>query len=141
MRAFAIVSVSLVLLAGSAHGAAKRVRGPFLLIALPALGTVTWRCEVGTGRYALGFRSFRISATDHLVLSASGRVVRRADVQPGDSLALPFLGRAQELALVQGTGAGTLRASVVVRFDEPKVTPYCYAYLPPRVRVSVGPRR
>ncbi|MDQ5820815.1 MAG: hypothetical protein M3540_05190 [Actinomycetota bacterium] len=141
MRTAATLIVALVLLAGSAHGSAAAVRGPFLLVALPALGTVTWRCEQGTERYALGFRANRASSTAVLRLSTGAGTVRRATVDPGETLRLPYARGTQRLAFVQQTGAGTLRATVTARFGEESAAAYCYAYLPPPVTVGVGPRR
>lgn len=108
-------------------------------MSLPSIGTVTWRCNAGHTRYALGFRAFPVSATDHIRFSG-GRTVRTATVQPGEGVRFPFAGRVHRLEFVQQTGAGTLRASVTVRFDTPKIAPYCYPYLPPGVSVTVSPR-
>lgn len=135
----------------SAPSAASRqtARGPFLLVSLPALGTVTWRCDPAMKPgvapnlpgMALGFRAFVNSATDHIRLHVRGRTITRRVVQPGDSIDLPYVrSRVQHLDLVQQTGAGTLRAFVTVDFVPHGPTTYCYRYLPPRIDVSVKPR-
>ena len=139
------------LIASSTSAARSRPeRGPFLLVALPALGTVTWRCDPsvkpgvapGLAGMALGFHAFRNSATDQVRLRAAGQTIKNRVVQPGDTVRFPYVrSRRQRLEIVQRTGAGTLRASIDVDFAPHGPTTYCYPYLPPRVDVRVGPRR
>lgn len=145
-----VLSAALALSAPAATAEPAKVRGPFLLVTLPALGTVTWRCDParkpglapGLPGLALGFRAFRNSATDHLRLHIGERTILRRVVQPGESVAFPYLrSRVQQLEIVQPTGAGTLRAFVTVSFVSPAVAPYCYPYLPPRLEVRVLSRR
>lgn len=151
-RVAAILLCGLVLLMGSSTSAAspRTERGSFLLVALPALGTVTWRCDPsvtpgvapGLAGMALGFRAFSNSATDHVRLRAAGRTIRNRVVQPGETVEFPYVqATRQRLDFVQQTGAGTLRASVRVDFVPRGATTYCHPYLPPRVDVGVGPRR
>ena len=91
---------------------------------------------------ALGFSAFRNSATDRVRLRAAGRTITARVVQPGDTVRFPYVrSRRQRLEIVQQTGAGTLKASINVDFAPRGPTTYCYPYLPPRVDVSVGPRR
>jgi hypothetical protein len=143
------LAAALTLMASSATATPTRVRGPFLLVSLPSLGTVTWRCDPerrpglapGLPGLALGFRSFRGSATDRLRLRVGNRTILTRVVQPGESVRLPYLrSRVQQLDIVQFTGAGTLRAFVRVNFVTPATATYCYPYLPPRVDVRFGPR-
>jgi len=139
------------LIASSTSAARSRPeRGPFLLVALPALGTVTWRCDPsvkpgvapGLAGMALGFHAFRNSATDQVRLRAAGQTIKNRVVQPGDTVRFPYVrSRRQRLEIVQRTGAGTLRASIDVDFAPHGSTTYCYGYLPPRVDVRVSPRR
>lgn len=145
-----MLSAALAVSASAATAELAEVRGPFLLVALPALGTVTWRCDParrpgaapGLPGLALGFRAFRSSATDRLRFRVGGRTILRRVVQPGESVEFPYLRRrVQQLEIVQPTGAGTLRAVVTVSFVSPAVAPYCYSYLPPRIDVRVLPRR
>jgi hypothetical protein len=115
-------------------------RPSFHLVSLPALGTATWRCGERDGTYGLGFRVFPAYATTELLLVAGGRPVERVGLDPGEAHRFRLLGRSQRLELVQGTGAGTLRATVVVRFEETPVVSQCFAYSPPRLTVRVSPR-
>ena len=87
-----------------------------LLVALPSLGTVTWRCTADEGRYRLGFRVFGNGATTDVRLVVGGRTVSHARVDPGEAPALIAAGLSQRLLLTQFTGAGTLRAVVEVEF-------------------------
>jgi hypothetical protein len=150
-RLVAILLGGLVPLTASSTSAARsrKERGPFLLVALPGLGTVTWRSNPsvtpgvapGLAGTALGFHAFRDSATDHVRLRAAGTIKNRV-VEPGESVLFPYVhATRQRLDFVQQTGAGILRASVRVNFVPHGATTYCYSYLPPRVDVSVGPRR
>jgi hypothetical protein len=148
MRALALITLFLALVgvaAGSQHLTA--VRGPWLLVSLPSLGTVSWRCAPtarpgvapGLPGLALGFTAR--AATTHVQLSVRGRPTSRYVVQPGERPLLPFLrARIQHLRLVQRTGAGTLRAYLRVDFVPDTPTTFCYEYLPPRIRVRVEPR-
>ncbi len=141
--------VALVFAAVDAQAKPEKIRGPFLLVSLPAMGTVTWRCDrtrkpgvaPGLPGLALGFRAFRQSATDYLRLRAAGRLILDRYVQPGQTVRLPFLqSTVQTIEIVQATGAGTLRASVKVNFLPGTTSTYCFPYLPPRVEVRLGPR-
>ena len=143
--------VAFVILTTSAAGALRRhaERGPFLLVSLPALGTVTWRCDPsvkpgvapGLAGMALGFRAFASSATDRLRFRAGRGVDVKRTVQPGRSVHFPFVPfHVQTLDVTQFTEAGTLRAHVLVDFVPQLLSTYCYPYLPPKVTVRVGPR-
>ena len=127
--------------APSSSAASANVRGPFLLVSLPSLGTVTWRCDPARqSGLALGFRAFSAGADLYLRLRAGGRTVLRRQILLGQMIRFPYLqARIQRLDFVQGTKAGTLRASVTVNF-----LPgfgYCWPYFPPRMDVRVLPRR
>jgi hypothetical protein len=141
--ATASVAAAVALAAGALPATSARpaaVRGPFLLTALPALGTVTWRCT-SDHALALGFSAFRASATTRVRLRVGGRVRTSKAIDPGESVRFPFLlARTQRLEFVQFTGAGTLRASVTVDLVPPG-TGWCYGYLPPKTTVRVGPRQ
>ena len=125
------------------------VRGPYLLTTLPALGTVTWRCDPsgpptapGLGAMGLGFRVFEWSATTDVRLRVGDRTVATRRVDPGESARFPYArSRLQQLDFTQRTGAGTLVARVRVDFVPHLLSTYCYPYLPPRVTVNVFPRR
>jgi hypothetical protein len=116
-------------------------RGPFLLVTLPSLGTVTWRCEQTLGRYALGVRLPQSGATTMARLTIGGRVVERVTVDPGEQWRFPASGRVQRLDLTQLTGAGTLQATVTVGFERRPVVSHCFAYSPPNLTVRMTPRR
>lgn len=152
MRRLASISLvaALIVLAPSAMAKPAKARGPFLLVSLPALGTVTWRCDPsmkpgvasGLAAMALGFRTNVASATDRLRFHIRRRTILRRVVQPGESIELPYVrSRVQQLDFVQQTGAGTLRAFVTVDFVPHGPTTYCYGYQPPRISVRVLPRR
>jgi hypothetical protein len=135
------LAVSLIVLAPAASGSSTKVRGPFLLVSLPSLGTMTWRCDPARGPgYALGFRAFPISAEDLLRLHIGRRTIVTRGILPGHGIRLPYLrSRVQQVNLVQGTEAGTLRAFVTVDFV-PHGNVYCYPYFPPKTTVRVLPR-
>ena len=138
----ALASTALLALVVPGAGAeSSRIRGPYLLVSLPAIGTVTWRCDNRRpDAFSLQFSAFAQSATDVVRLRAKGHTVVTKQIHPGQRLQLPFLrARAQRLEIVQATGAGTLRASVVAEFLPGGA--YCFDYLPPRLAVRVGPRR
>ena len=123
------------------------VRGPFLLVTLASLGTVTWRCDparegpaADLPGLALGFRSPSSGATERVRLRAGGRTIVSRVVQPGQRLNLPYLGtRLQQLDVTQEKEAGTLRAFISVDFAPHKATTYCWPYSPPRIDVRLLP--
>lgn len=111
---------ALIVIAPSAMAKPANVRGPFLLVSLSSLGTVTWRCDPSTkpgvapglAAMALGFRADVASATDHVRFHVCHRTILRRVVQPGESIKLPYVrSRVQQLDIVQQTGAGTLEPS------------------------------
>jgi hypothetical protein len=116
---------------------------------LPALGTVTWRCDTtgrptapGLGALGLGFRVQELGATTNVRLPIGRTTLVRRRLQPGQSILFPYArSRLQELELVQQTGAGKLVARMRVDFVPHLLATYCYPYLPPRVTVNVFPRR
>ena len=138
MRPLLIV-VLAVAIGGAAPAAPlghSTARGPFLLVGLPSLGTVSWRCD-GRGHYALGFRVLAHSATTGLRFRA-GTVAKTAIAQPGEPIRFPYVhAHRQRLTVVQGNEVRTLRASVVVYFA-PHYT-YCWSYLVPRINVAIRP--
>ena len=148
MRLCAAAVITIAMLAAGAATprgeSAARLRGPFLLVTLPSLGTVTWTCDVPERypSFALGYRASPRHATTALELRAGGRVVARQRIQPGERVRFPFVRtRRQTLTLVQGTGAGTLTASVAVDFVPGLPVVYCVPYAPPAIRVHVAPRQ
>jgi hypothetical protein len=137
-----LISVSLAIaLAGAAAGE-PGVRGHSnLLVALPGLGSVTWRCGATDGVYGLSYREFWTSATTSVTLHAGRKTVARV-VNPTQLIAFPyFRTRVQRLKFVQTIEPGTLRAVVRVDFGaRPRRYPPCQQYLPPRFVVNVYPR-
>ena len=133
-------SALAALAAGSSSSAPTRQNGPFLLVSLPALGTVTWTCApTRAAPYRLGFNAFRESATDEVRFHVGPRTIERRTVQPGDRV--NFLwerSRLQQLDIVQGIKPGTLRAFVKVRFRAR--FEHCASCMPPRLEVLVLPR-
>jgi hypothetical protein len=135
---------------GAASASVARTRGPFLLVSLPDLGTVTWRCDPARERgpapglpgLALGFRATAVEATERLTLRVGGTTVVSRLVQPGDRFRLPYLhARVQRLDITQSIEPGTLSASVTVDFAPTPVVGYCQSYAPPKLDVHVSARR
>lgn len=134
---------ALISTAGSADASSVAVRGPWTLTALPAIGTITWRCQTSRSgeRHGLGFDAFRSSATDRLQLRAGGRTIVGRLVQPGQRIALPYSTLRQRLVISQSTEPGTLRAVVDVDFRPRPISPsHCFSYLPPALTVHLTPR-
>jgi hypothetical protein len=141
-----VVFLATVVPASSlAFDQSAREAGPWALTYLPGMGTVTWRCDskfAGMREYALGFRSFSGGATERLTLRIGNRVAVAQTIQPGQGVRLPHLDAAiQELAVIQTTEPGTLRASLSVNFGPGRVSPsHCFPWLPPEVKLHVYPR-
>jgi hypothetical protein len=137
-----LISVLLVgALAGAAVGEPGTGRESNLLVALPGLGSVTWRCGATDDLHALGYREFWSSATTTVTLRAGRRTIVET-VQPHQLISFPYLRtRIQSLTFIQFTEPGTLRAVVRIDFGaRPRADPYCQPYLPPRFVVNVYPR-
>jgi hypothetical protein len=146
-----VLAIAICSLAGASASAREaRTRGPWPLVSLAALGTVTWRCDP-TGApsvasrlpaLALGFRVAARGQTGHLTLTVARRAVRSIAIEPGETITLPFL-RApiQRMNVSEGGEDGTLRATVIVSFVRPFVSGYCWPYMPPKVDVQLTPRR
>ncbi len=145
------VSLSVVALlgcVGAAPAAPRDLRGPWLLTALPSMGTVTWRCDPARERkrqpaLALGINASTASATETVQLRAGGRTILRRTLQPGQAnFRLPYLRQQiQQLTFLQATEPGTLRAVVTVNFSPRPISPsHCWVHLPPALTVRVYPR-
>jgi hypothetical protein len=136
LRPIVAVLLASAAVAASAAGAAEQRRGPFLLVTLPSLGTVSWSC--GGSRDREVSLAFRVSATDAttMVKFAAGHVARavtfRRDSRPASRSLLPDN---SALSITQGTEARTLRATVVATFDSTQS--YCFSYFPPRISVAL----
>ena len=146
----ALAGIALILGASSSSAADFKVRGPWTLVTLAALGTVTWRCDTakhpglapGLPGLALGFHAAVRGQTGVLHLVAGARTIVNRVIQPGQTIALPFLhARVQHLEIAESGEDGTLRASVTVNFQASPTSPYCFSYMPPRVDVHLSPRR
>lgn len=135
--------LAALLATAGADARAVVVRGPWTLTALPAIGTITWRCQPSPSgeRYGLGFVAFASSATDRLQLRASGHAVVDSLVQPGQRLTLPYAGLRQKVVVTQSTEPGTLRADVDIDFRaRPISRSHCFSYLPPALTLHLTPR-
>lgn len=131
------------LFAAGADAGSVDVRGPWTLTALPAIGTITWRCQPNRSgeRHGLGVVAFKSGATDRLQLRAAGRTLVDRLVQPGQRITLPYAALQQQLVLTQSTEAGTLHAVVDVDFRPRPISPsHCFSYLPPAVSLHLTPR-
>lgn len=139
--ALACLAGALIVTVPISSAAPAKARGPFLLVSLPSLGTVTWRCDPARqSGLALGFSAFSSAADLTLRLHVGRRTILRRHLVPGQATRFPYLqARVQQLDLVQGTKAGTLRAFVIVDFV-PGFN-HCWPYYPPRTDVRVLPRR
>jgi hypothetical protein len=150
-RCLLAVGIAVVLLAGapaSAHDA--RTRGPWALVSLAALGTVTWRCDSaatprvapGLPALALGFRVAKLGQTGRLELIVAQRTLRSKTIEPGEIITLPFLrAPVQRLVISEGGEDGTVRATVTVSFVRPFSSGYCWPYMPPKVDAQLAARR
>jgi hypothetical protein len=150
LRRFVASSLLGVLLVAAPHASARRatVRGPWLLVSLAALGTVTWRCDTAITGLAPGLPGlalgFRVSGgqTGTLRLAVAHRTVVSRVIQPGQSIQLPYLhARVQRLEIAQGGENGTLRARVTVDFAANATSGYCWPYMPPKTDVQLFARR
>jgi hypothetical protein len=133
-----VFAVALGLLFVPTRAAGERPGGPFLLVALNSLGTVTWRCDVHhPGRFGLGFRQFAITATTGITLRADGRLVERITTNPRQRVRFPLLrARRLQLGFVQATEARSLRATASAEFLPGR--DYCWSYFPPRTSVRLS---
>lgn len=141
-RPHPLVWLAATLLAGAslsagAASAAAEGRGPFLLVALPSLGTANWSCGGARDRQVgLSFRVSSDAATTTIAFLAVAHVARRARLQPGQVIRFPLLAPGQlRLVIVQGTEARTLHAMVIATFNRSQS--YCFPYFPPRLRVTL----
>jgi hypothetical protein len=148
--AVVVTALALILSASSPSAADFKVRGPWTLVTLAALGSVTWRCDAsrhpglapGLPGLALGFHVTPRGQTGTLRLIAAARTVVNRVIQPGQTIELPFLRtRVQRLEVAEAGEDGTLRAVVTVNFEASPTSPYCFSYMPPGVEVRLSPRR
>jgi hypothetical protein len=144
-----LVALSLALGATGARAAGLKVRGPWPLVAVGALGSVTWRCDPaqkpglahGLPGLALGFHATG-GQTGTLRLRVPSRTVVNRVVQPAQTVALPFLHeRVQTLELTESGEDGTLRAVLTIDFEAGSTSTYCWSYMPPKVDLQLAPRR
>ena len=148
--AIALAGLTLIGSASPSSARTQKVRGPWSLVTLAALGSVTWRCDAsrrpglapGLPGLALGFHVSPGGQTGTLRLRADARTIIDRVIEPGQIIALPFLqARVQQLDLAESGEDGTLRAVVTVDFEASPTSPYCFSYMPPRVDVHLSPRR
>src|SRR4051812_21250299 len=103
----------LTTLLATSQASAKevRVRGPWPLVSLAALGTVTWRCDAsrhvglapGLPALALGFHASRKGQSGSVRLVVGRRTVFDRKVGPGQTIALPYLhARYQRVEIAAG---------------------------------------
>ena len=138
-----IASAATIAAVSGAAAAQRTVRGPWLLTALPGMGTVTWRCDPARKpALALGLNASAATATETLTFRAGGKTLVHRVMQPGDRLDLPYVRFSrQQLTIVQHTEPGILKAAIAVDFSPRPVSPsHCAAYLPPALVVHVFPR-
>ena len=143
------IAAAVIALAGvpGASAAQTSIRGPWLLTALPGMGTITWRCDParslrGLPALALGLRTSSATATETVELRVGPKTILRRVMQPGQRLDLPYLRSPRlQLNLVQATEPGPLKAAVAVDFSPRPISPsHCFAHLPPALVVRLYPR-
>jgi hypothetical protein len=135
MRMLCVAAATLLLATSAAASKPGRSRS-FVLATIPSVGTVTWRCDVPSGRYGLAFRLAPISATTAVTLTAPHFHEVRT-LQPEERVSLPLTRVGTErVVAVQGTEARTLHATVTATFDRGRG--YCFSYFPPRVSMRAG---
>jgi hypothetical protein len=127
-----------------------RARGPWPLVSLAALGTVTWRCDAsrhpglapGLPALALGFHASRTGQSGSLRLLVGPRTVFERKVQPGQTITLPYLYARHQRVEISAEGEdGTLRAVVTVNFADGTTSGYCWTYMPPATAIQLFARR
>jgi hypothetical protein len=144
------VAAALVVFAAQGRASADTVRGPWMLVSLASLGTVTWRCDPRRNPglapelpgLALGFNSARSGQTESISLRAAGRTIVARILPPGQTAQLPYLQtRIQRLDINASGEDGTLHGAITVDFAAHSVSGYCWSYMPPAVTVQLSPRR
>jgi len=152
MRTFLTALVAALVLGPVVPASAEQthVVGPWQLVSLASLGTVTWRCDPearphvapGLPALALGFQVARLGQTGHLVLAVGTTSIVSRVIQPGQVIALPYLAApTQRLTVSEGGEDGALHATVVATFRQPSLSNYCWPYMPPDVQVHLSSRR
>ncbi len=151
-KRLAVLCLLTSLAASTPEAPARRagVHGPWPLVSLAGLGTVTWRCDpsrhLGRGPglpgLALGFRASRADQSGLARLRSAGRLVSERAFQPGDVIDFPYLpSRVQQVEIAESGEDGTLRAFVRVDFAPRAVSGYCWPYMPPATSVRLLARR
>ena len=143
MRALVgIVMASLLLVPGSQADRKEPHCGPFFLVQLPSLGTLTWRTVTHNGSewHGLGYKPTPPIATTRVTLRVGGRTVARRTVNENAVRFAAYSNRLQIVTLSQMTEPGTLKATATVDFKPGAVATYCRPYFPPGLRISLLPR-
>lgn len=140
-----LLAAGLILVPGAASSGARPATpgcGPFFLLRLPSLGTLTWRTVTRNGRdwHGLSYRPTPPIATTRVRLTVGGRTVARRTVNE-KAVRFPLLpNRFQLVTLAQLTEPGTLKASVRVDFKPGAPATYCEPYFPPGLAITLTPR-
>jgi hypothetical protein len=137
----ASVVSAMVLLSASASATPSKARGPFLLVSLPTLGTVTWSCDPSKNPYwSLGFNASS-GANDSVRFHVGSRTIVSRTLRSGQSIQFPRVDSEVEQVDVvdRSVKTGLLRAYVKVDFVIGNYS-YCWPYLPPRLVVHLLPR-
>ena len=143
MRALVgVVMTSLLLVPGSQADRGDSHCGPFFLVQLPSLGTLTWRTVTHNGRdwHGLGYKPTPPTATTRVILRVGGHIVARRTVNENAVRFAAYSNRLQTVTLSQMTEPGTLKATAMVDFKPGAVATYCQPYFPPGLRISLLPR-
>ena len=143
VRAFAAVLMgSLLLVPGSRAGGEEPHCGPFFLVKLPSLGTLTWRTATRNGKdwHGLGYRPTPPIATTFVGLRVGGRIVAGRTVNERAVRFSLYPHRYQVVRLTQITEPRTLKATITVDFRPGSAGEYCALYVPPGLRITLLPR-
>jgi hypothetical protein len=139
LRRASLGLLASALLAASPSTSAVAARGPFPLLTLHSLGSVTWSCAAPKEMWGLAVRIEPRSATTTVRFRA-GDSRRSRTLDPGEGARFPVLrARRQWIHFEQRTGAGVLRARLRVEFGRGAVPSHCYPYAPPGIALQMEP--
>jgi hypothetical protein len=143
-RLVVLCALAAVLAAGTAGGRGE-LRGPWVLVSLPGMGSLSWGCDSrrhGFRTYVLRFDAGQATADERVTLVAGGRTLYSRVIRSPARLVFPPAPVARRtLRIEQATEPGVLRVVVAVDFAARPVSPsHCRPWLPPATTVRILPR-